>query len=178
MNKNLFRLTVSSALVLSGMTLSPSTAQSAIVTKNIMVDIDSGPLVGNNYTGFVSYDDTLVNPSFSGTLPVTSLSFDFLGTTYTELSDPGATVSFNSGDFLGLDFAVTMPPQPTFISGSITLSEAFFAYSLNPNVPGQAGTGVTTYTNANATTSVPEPGMVYSLLLFGCLGLRSKLRNC
>jgi len=170
MIKNLSRLTLGTTLALSTIVLSTSIAHSATVTQNILVDIDSGPLLGNSYTGFVSYDDASVTPSFTGTLPITDFSFTFQSTIYDETSDPGATVSFDNGSFLGLDFAVVTPPQPTFISGSVSLSEAFFSYVIDPNVAGQAGTGVITYTNA-----IPEPSSVLGLGLFASLALIRRL---
>jgi PEP-CTERM motif len=70
--------TAAAALSLAGLEAYP--AQAAIITYDFTVDITSGPLLGNQYNGFFSYDDA--SPSGAGNLlipyfDVTEFNFDF-----------------------------------------------------------------------------------------------------
>ena len=88
--------TAAVALSLAGIEAYP--AQAAIITYDFTVNITSGPLLGNQYGGFYSYDDTspsatslpvdYTSPSFVSPLvpvfDVTQFNFSFLGKTYTK----------------------------------------------------------------------------------------------
>jgi hypothetical protein len=85
---------VSSLLVgLSGL-LSPVDA--AIISYDFTVDIDSGSLLGNSYTGFFSYDDASVTPTGFSSADLTNFAFDFLGSLYTLNDDLASVARFSA----------------------------------------------------------------------------------
>ena len=60
--------------------------QAATITYDFNVNITSGPLLGNQYSGFFSYDDTSPSPT-APVVPVfdvTEFNFEFAGKTYTK----------------------------------------------------------------------------------------------
>jgi PEP-CTERM motif len=76
------------ATVLSLAVMETASVQAAIITYDFTVNITSGSLLGNQYSGFFSYDESAPS-SFTrfGFIPyfqVSDFSFDFFGKTYTE----------------------------------------------------------------------------------------------
>lgn len=132
-------------------------ANAALIPYNLGVDIDSGPLTGNVYTGKFIYDNTGLSGIGAESVPLTSLNFNFEGNPYTEDDDPDATVSFLDGIFLVLDFAVDSPPAPTFTSGTIDASDALFSYNLGG--AGLGGTGTVTF------AIIPEPSSWFAFAI-------------
>lgn len=130
--------------------------------------MDSGSLIGESFTGNFSFDDlglTGIDLEIRG---VTSLSLNFLGTTYTVgNADSMPDVSFLNGSFLGLSYSVTTSTLGfTVIPGFSDTSDAYIAYdklSGGNIADGQSGYGSIVY------LPVPEPES-YAMLLAG-LGL-------
>lgn len=101
-----------------GLLLSAFTATSAsatVLTYDFTVTPGAGPLAGNSYTGFFSFDDTFAtNPGFLGFLNQgnsgLSVSFTFESTTYTNIDDSNypsfPLVSYVGGAFAGLSFLI------------------------------------------------------------------------
>lgn len=177
---NRFSLTapIASIAALGLVTLTGTIARAAIITYDFQVEIDSGPLDTNIYTGFFSYDDTpLTGIGSESIASLNSFSFTFDGNTYGLGSNP--VVLLSNGTFLGLDFSIgvpTPPPYPliTFAYNTIDPIGPDFLYDLG--APGQ-GTGIPTYTLRSAPPSTPEPAAALSLLLCGAWGIASRYRR-
>jgi hypothetical protein len=142
-------------------TLAGTPAFSDTVSFEFIVDIVSGELVGDTFTGRFSYDGDAVTGVEDEFVALSSLRFDFQGQAY-GLDDGTAEAAFFDGDFLGLSYSVDFPARDafSFLPGFFDLDEAFFAYE----APGGDGIGAIAY------TVVPLPG---ALLLFasGVLGV-------
>ncbi|MCX5957780.1 MAG: hypothetical protein NTW51_15600 [Cyanobacteria bacterium] len=131
----------------------PAPLHAATVTYLFDVNIDSGSLASNTYSGSFAYDDA--------TADVTAFSFFFDGLQYDESDDVLAEVSQNGPNFLGLIFSVVgIQPNSSFsfVAGSSDINEAYFAYDPNSN-SGQAGFGSIVYNMVNppVTNAVPAP---------------------
>ncbi len=133
------------------------------------INIDSGPLNTNQYSGTFSYDRS--------TLKLSSFSFLFQGTQYTEADDPDAEAVLDGNTFLGIDF--TSPndnPAFSFTSGLFDISDSVFSYDLQPGSIGQGGTGPIVYRRvSNPTPSVPGPAPVLGAAAF--FGYSRRLRR-
>lgn len=136
--------------------------QSATITYNFKANATSGTLLNQTFTGFLSYDDsTLRGVGAESLAPADGLnvSFNFLGSTYTQKNDVNypelPLVNFNSGSFKGLDFFVNDSPK---------------IFGINSNNFSYRGeqVGEVTYTR---TASVPEPEMLPGLAVLGLSGL-------
>ena len=131
----------------------PASLHAATVKYLFDVNIDSGSLASNTYSGSFAYDDA--------TADVTAFSFFFDGLQYDESYDILAEVSQNGPNFLGLIFSVAgSAPNPSFsfVAGNLDLNEAYFVYDPNSN-SGQAGFGSIVYNMVNppVTNAVPAP---------------------
>ncbi|MDJ0661721.1 MAG: PEP-CTERM sorting domain-containing protein [Crocosphaera sp.] len=145
-----------------------STAQAAIISYDMQGQIATGEpsLIGESYSGSFSFDDV------SG--EVESITFNLLGSTFTEVdADIMPTVEFFDGDFLGLDYTVTVGdidfPLASFalISGFFAVEDALFDYT--PRT-GNAGIGSITY-SLSPVASIPEPSVTMSLFFLGLFGI-------
>ncbi|MDJ0842947.1 PEP-CTERM sorting domain-containing protein [Crocosphaera sp.] len=138
------------AIALTLSLFSPSLVQAATVTYSISGTIDSGSLIDENYTGLFSFDEANLTGFNLEFLPVSTVTFNFLGRTFTEV-DPAAqaTVNFFNGNLLGLSYSVT-DFEATFsiVPGFPSLNQSYFSYE--PNM-GNAGFGDISY------QVVPEP---------------------
>jgi len=71
------KLAVTTAgVALSCVAMEANPAEAAVFTYDFTVDITSGVLVGNQYSGSFSYDDSSPRTSFGGYRPL-NFSFDF-----------------------------------------------------------------------------------------------------
>jgi hypothetical protein len=147
--------------------------EAATVQYGIQVNIDSGSLVPNTYSGKFSYDDV--------TAIVSTFSFDFDGLSYDQTNDPLANVLLSGPNFLGLIYSVDGSPSGpsfSFIPGTFSLVEASFAYDPNSN-PGLAGFGSIVFNRltppVDNSTSVPAPLPVVGAAAF--LAYSRKLRQ-
>jgi hypothetical protein len=168
-------LTAGLAVVMGTAGAAPSWA--AEIKYGFQVSIDSGPLLNNVYSGSFSYDDTSLNSTGPSSIALKDFKFIFENTLYTKNDDPLATAEFLDQVFLGLSYNVSQPPQPTFIPGFFDVSEASFAYDLQPGTTGQGGTGTTNYQKVVAppSSSVPAPVPVMGAAAF--FGYSRSLRS-
>jgi len=140
-------------LAFAAVIANPAPVHAATVKYTFDVNIDTGSLASNIYSGNFAYDDA--------TADVIAFSFFFDGSHYDKSDDIFAEVLQNGPNFLGLIFSVTgIQPNPSFsfVAGSSDLSEAYFAYDPNFN-SGLAGFGSIVYSTVNlpVTTAVPAP---------------------
>lgn len=146
--------TASVALSVAALDINPASA----ATLDFEVTPDVGPLVGETYSGSLSYDETDITGIGEEFIAVTDLDFNFFGDNYSEtdgLADPEAV--FFDGDFLGLTFS---GEGFSFIAGFFDLSEAWFVYDI------EAGPGTADITYKEPTT-VPESSALLGLGLLG-----------
>lgn len=157
MNKFLTRISAIAAGVAASLIALESHA--ATISYNFTVDIISGPLDGDSFSGSLAYDDAALTTSGSELVDVENLSFNFQGIDYTE-ADGDAAVEFIDGEFLGLDFS----PNPTFsfVPGFFDLSEASFVYSVAGS-GGLSNLNYTLVTDGGVDTTTPEPTALLGL---------------
>jgi hypothetical protein len=169
MTNTLAKLTlISAGTILSYGAIASHPVQAATIAYDFQVSIDSGPLATETYLGFLEYDNSTLTGSGSELLPVSSVSFNFLGVVYTEADDSfGSEVEFLDGDFLGLSFSTDA--SFSFVPGFLELDEAVFAYDIAQG----AGAGAIAYTLRSS--SVPEPSAMMGLLGLVTLGASSTI---
>ena len=189
--------TTGTALTL--VTVEANPVQAAIVTYNFDVDVATGSLAGTQGSGFFSYDDSTLTGNGLESLGVSdglSISFDFLGRTYTEADEAEEPddeeefpfVNFRDGNLLGLNYLVDNRPSLLFAfageevdveAGRIgDLGGNVFVYDASnlPIPPGGVfspfeGVGTVTY------QPVPESGSSLGILSFGILGASLLLKR-
>jgi hypothetical protein len=152
-----------------GMALAqPAPLKAAVVNYTFDILIDSGPLTPNSYSGTFAYN--------SNTFNLTDFSFLFQGTQYDENDDLNASVVFDNGVFLGLEYSVATLPAFSFVPGFSDLGEAFFSYDLDA-IGSQGGAGSLAFTRvANPETSA-VPGPLPLLGAAACFGYSRRLRQ-
>ncbi|MEJ6006501.1 PEP-CTERM sorting domain-containing protein [Paucibacter sp. AS339] len=117
---------------------------------NFNVTLDSGPLLGQSFSGQYSYAEAVPSGEGFQSLQLTSFSLDFLGQNY-GLADATAapTADFKNGVFLGLSYQYDTPAVLLSLnSGSDDVSDAYFFYK--PSLGEASGGGF-------AISAVPEP---------------------
>lgn len=186
-----------------GSAVAPNSAEAVTMTNDFRVDVTTGSLAGQSFFGSFQYDDAaltdtsiqiidpingnqIINPS-NGLL---DLSFDFLGTTYTEESDDGfpdfPQLNFQNGSFQFLDFlvfppAVTNDPQRDIRFFQVGYNNdpmlgplgSYFgaAFVSEPDVPlGQPFSGSQGTVTYGSATPVPAPAVFPGVLAAGALG--------
>lgn len=190
LSKKLAVTTASVALSCVAMEANP--AQAVVFTYDFTVNITTGLLVGNQYSGSFSYDDSSELTSFGGYRPF-DFTFDFEGKTFTELDlqiDAGGyggfyplgTEYYNQGLVTASIGLYDFPAQPEDFPKIIFLGSDFYGYLGNcsssdcpePSFdPGSFGS----VTYQLRPTSVPEPGTVGSLLFFGLSSMFLKRKS-
>lgn len=130
------KVAVITATLVSGLAvLNSNLAHAAIITSEFDVNVTSGPLAGNTYSGLVSYDDTIdgnsIGFSASPFFPASDIEFTFNGITYTEEDrNPRFVVVDRGGSIVGLDWSISdnrfrlFDFKPSF--GSANSFEYFF----------------------------------------------------
>jgi hypothetical protein len=154
------------AAALSGLLLWASSAGAVPVEYDIAGQVDFGSLLGERYSGRFSFDAAGLTGLGAETLAAGSASFTFLARTFT-LADAAhaATVDFQDGMLLGLNFEVTgFDPGFSLIAGTSFAPDPFLAYSPSAGVD---GTGFLAY------AQVPEPGSL-GLLAWALPALRGR----
>lgn len=152
--------------------LTASTSQ-AVTMAPLFFEVFDGPLAGETATGFVSYDETLIDPVSSGEIGVAdglTLELDFLGETFTEADDIDfdgyPLLIYDSGEINALDYVVI---------------EAFGAVIDDPRLDGFSvfeifpdGTGG--FEGELFTFLVPDPAAA-PMLVFALVGVRFRRRR-
>lgn len=171
--KNLLLLALAT-IATSLTTIAIEQVNAATLTYDLEVNNLDGSLSGDSFTGSFSFDDDSLEGSGDEFVSVDNLSFDFLGTTYTENDDNsafGAEASFFDGEFLGLSYSTDV--EFSFVPGFFSLSDSFFAYDLDS---GNNGTGDITYT-LRPSNPVPEPATIIGLLSTVVLGISMRIND-
>jgi hypothetical protein len=119
------KVAVITATLVSGLAvLNSNLAHAAIITSEFDVNVTSGPLAGNTYSGLVSYDDTSdsIGPFSPLYFPASDIEFTFNGITYTEDNTPSNPVVIvdRRGSIVWLSWSVTD-----------TVSDTSFGFSTN-----------------------------------------------
>lgn len=175
--KNLASLAVAS-FTFGVVTADINQAMAATINYDITVNNLDGSLTDNEFTGAFSFDNAALSGSGSEFLPVSDLSFEFQGTTFTEEDDvsSSAEVEFFDGELLGLSYSTDV--EFSFIPGFFSLSESFFAYDFGG---GDVGTGDVIYTLDTTTNPnpgvVPEPSTTVGLLTIVVLGISRTIKH-
>jgi len=191
------KLAVTTAgVALSCVAMEANPAQAAVFTYDFTVDITTGLLVGNQYSGSFSYDDSSPRTSFGGYRPL-DFTFDFEGKTFTESDlqiDAGGYGGFyppgTGYPGVGLETAsiglYDFPPEPEDFPKIIFLRSDFYGYvedcsssdCFDPSVgPGSFGSVTYQLRPPSPPTSVPEPGTVGGLLFLGLSSLFLKRKS-
>lgn len=165
---------VLNSLVIAALIGAAVPAQAAIQEFDFSGAMDSGYYDGQSFAGNFSFDDAALTSIGEEYIDVSSLSFDFLSTVFSE-SDyvyDAPSVAFYDGEFLGLSWDVdsTYPDVAfSFIPGFFDASDAYVAYDTGL---GLSGAGDVIY------APVPEAD-TYAMLLagLGLLGFAARRRN-
>jgi hypothetical protein len=184
--------------LLTGLTLAASTihtdiAEAATLAYNFSVDVTSGTLAGQTFSGSFFVDNSKLtgigterlNPSNNGL----SISFNFNGTSLTAADDGNYPnlpfVEFDNGSLIGLNWLPEVNSIPILAIASSVSADggAFindplgggnqFAYDLSAVGGSGTGTGSVTYT----ATAVPTPSTTAGLITIGLLGVWRKSRQ-
>lgn len=134
-----------------------NSAQAALF--DFAVYIDSGPLNYQSFFGSFNFDESEITGVGEEFLPVSQLTFSFLGSIFTENDDLFDTpeVSFLETEFLGLSFsAENSQVSFSFIPGFFEVSEASFAYQII--LSDEQGFGKVTF------EQVPEPHSILGMV--------------
>ena len=185
------KLAVTTAgVALSCVAMEATSAQAAVFTYDFIVDITTGLLVGNQYSGSFSYDDSSELTSYGGYRPF-DFTFDFEGKTFTE-SDLEIGSAGYGGFFPGEGLVTAslglydFPPEPEDFPKIVFLRSDFYGYVGNcsssdcfdPSLgPGSFGSVTYQLRPPSPPISVPEPGMIEGLLFLGLSSLFLKRKS-
>jgi hypothetical protein len=181
-------LATTAATVLGSVIAQSNPAQAAIITYDFNVTLNSGPLSGNNYTGFFTYDDSALAGNLDPGdppiyIPASTVSFNFDGVNYNQNDfSPGFEPeikfipSFSSEPFnLSWDYVNPAPPADSvrgfqflgFLNGPP--GEFFYTYVPAVDQPGREdneGYGSASFT-FRSSQAIPEPATILGTTLFG-----------
>ncbi|MEQ8753844.1 MAG: PEP-CTERM sorting domain-containing protein [Coleofasciculus sp. G1-WW12-02] len=176
---------VTAGLALSFAAIEANSAQAAIITYDFTVDVTTGLLTDTQYQGFFSYDDSTLTGSGVESVGIAeglSISFDFLGVTYTEADDNLVDfgfpfVEFNQGSLVGLQYTVSNGAIFSIFGDNPTGLGGGDEFNYIDETSFEVGNGNVTYSLRPPSASVPEPSAVLGLgiLGFGWL-VRTKFR--
>ncbi|PZD72637.1 hypothetical protein C1752_03473 [Acaryochloris thomasi RCC1774] len=167
-------------LAISATALAAPAARAASLSFSI--DNVTGDLSGESFSGSFDFDDSGLTGSGDEFAPVSNLSFDFLGTNFSEANAvAGPEAVFSDNQLLGLNYAAetTGPTDFTFLSFAPAPSSgelSLFTYDTTTVSDGSVtqleGTGEISY------TSVPEPSTVLgSAAILGLMFLVRRQRQ-
>lgn len=175
---------ISSSSIVLTLAFSAVDSVQAVMLQSFSVDVTQGGLAGQTFEGSFQYDESLLIDSGQENLAVSdglAVSFDFLGTTFTEANDLGFTtglfpnVSFTDSVFSGLSYLVETGDLFFTIDAGQEgpgLPGTLFSYEIGPiAAPTDTGSGIL---SLGDTTKVPEPTMLLGLAIAVSLGLISK----
>lgn len=153
-------------------------AQAASLIYDFTVDVTSGPLVGNQYTGSFTYDDNALGNGLEPFFEVDTFNFQFANRTYTEtdlvvprplkinggevIVGPSGTpiVTAKGGVLEFFNFTSDPTARPFFFlfgrENPVTLASFVYGMEMDPS-GGQLGEGTLTF------AAVPEPGSMLGI---------------
>ncbi|MEM9482417.1 MAG: PEP-CTERM sorting domain-containing protein [Cyanobacteria bacterium P01_F01_bin.116] len=137
------------------------------------VSILDGPLLGDLFTGTLSFDDTSLTNLGSEIIGVDeglAVNFSYLGSDFTEADDFSfpffPTVEFSDGEILSLNYFVQQADGSSFeFATDPVVPESEFNYITSDF---QGGLGAVTYSGSQAA-GVPEPISLAGILLVGSM---------
>lgn len=191
--KNIFRvLSVAvTGAALSWAAVEVPTAQAAILTYDFSVDVANGPLSGDTFIGWFSFDDTRFTGVGREVFDVPNdglrIEYSFLGEVFDQNDEsfeifdripPVPSVAFNDGILAGLSYRVdevrgtNLTPIPDPVQ-DFTILESGFGYRTTDDAISLGGTveyelrQTPPAEPSPQPTAVPEPGIVLGLSSFG-----------
>lgn len=155
-------------LALAALALTAGAAQASVVNYTFAGIFESGPVLGEAFSGSFSYNDQSVTGIDSELVDLGSLVFTALGHAYT--ANGASQAAFLNGDFVGIDASYSYAGGGlAFVDGVFDLASAYAAYQPTGSV-GSFGS----YT----VTLVPEPAMLaLSLAGLGAAGFATTSRR-
>jgi hypothetical protein len=169
-------------LVITGISLGLSvwtfpSAQAAQLTYDFTVDIDSGSLQGQTFSGFFRFEESsLTGNGFESVALTTNnngeVSFEFNNTLYTQNDDPfDPTAEFNNNQLLGLSYVV---PDTFSFELDFFNQQAYFYTA--PSATGNDGAGDVSFSLRDSNAEpIPEPTTVVGSAL--ALGMGAFFRR-
>lgn len=149
------------------------TSMAATVPYTFEVNIDSGPLIGNSYSGSFSYDDSDPLGLF-GDRPLLDFEFTFEGASYVLVDDLFGPAAFFSpaDEFLGVEYSASSTGyEIAFTPGFGSITEVFFGYTDLNTFDG--GFGDITY----SVVPVPAAVWLFGSGLIGLLGFARRKKT-
>ncbi len=194
MINNFSKLVIATAFSLTSSFFFSIKAQASNISFNFEVNITSGPLLGETFTGFF---DTDVSDSVFTTLGFQEIEpdlaeFSFLGITYTEADVDNVNIfspqiNLLDGNLIGLEWILNSTEADnnflvSILPGISDISEVSFNYEIIDVGGFTAGEGegditfseiipITT-TPISPSTTTPESDSIFALLGFGVLGVK------
>lgn len=168
-----------------------SSVHAAAITADFAVDIIEGDfLVGDTFTGQVTYDDQLLTGTgtelvdpFSG---LVSLSFAYVDAdrsspaTYTEADDAIGSgfpvLTFVDGELIGLDYSVEITSDVGFQFREEPFASGDFGFFTDNFATFEFNTGTVAFATTPPSTSVPEPAILLGLAALAGIAVRSQQR--
>lgn len=173
MNNKLSQVLITATTLAMG-TFTIQTAQAAILNFDVNVNIDSGPLNGESYSGSFRYDNSSLTGVGDESVALSSIDFNFFGVDYDENNGTTPDAIFLDNDFLGLSWSADSV-EFSFVPGFTSIDQAFFAYDILGGAG--AGAGDITFTQDLDLQDVPESNSVIGLLLLGGLASLSLIKK-
>ncbi|MEO0534226.1 MAG: hypothetical protein AAF215_10220 [Cyanobacteria bacterium P01_A01_bin.123] len=168
------RLSVSAAIV--GLSvIAAGSAEAADVTRNFLVDIQTGGLADEFFFGSVTLDESLLVPAEGEKTVILSadlfsLEFDFLDTIFTEENDFfgfAALEITQYGNVVGLGYTVDSLEDPNAFFGFLptddSIGDEFFYDQFD-------AAGAVVDSGGGILKAVPEPGFAIALGILGMFG--------
>lgn len=155
------------------------------VSYDVIVDVTSGPLTGDRYTGITSVEvDSLVKDGNNIFQPV-SITFDAGGIEFTDANDVrdidanSPSANFQNGEFLGATYIVSrfgnnptdIPPINGVSVDGFAIDNSKFGYVVGANLyKGMVNYGLPPESSTTNPTPqpVPEPSLWLGLAMAGC----------
>lgn len=165
MKSTLQTLSIAAGLALVAPAITAAPAQ-AVNLFEFTVNIDSGPLNGDSFSGSFGFDNPQLDSFGDGTADLTSFSFNARGRSF-GLNDATDTpfAEFFDGDFLGIDYAFSRGSTNfQFRPGFFSIDGATFDYEIRQG----SGFGDTDFDR------IPTPALLPGLIGMGIATIRRK----
>lgn len=157
-----------------------SVAQAQPFDYSFTVDVISGPLVGDRYTGITSVElDDLLGSPIDGSIQSVSVRLALGGVEFTETQDvqdidaQSPRANFENGEFLGTTYIVSRfgnnPTDIPLINGvfvdGFAIDNSQFGYVVGANFyQGTVNYNLPLETSTAPIQSVPEPSLLFGLV--------------